>query len=167
MAITSSLKPTITQSLLPSKLSSSSSSLQFSFPVSVACKPTNIHHSLSSNSLSRRIFLPSVSGIWDAFTGGIGGNNSQKAVQAIRRGMLLFRQGDVMASLSEFDKAIQLDPRHKACRSLAKGALSLLSGQVWGRGRAIPDRCSPESKWYWGVNMVLSLWSSALWGGWS
>lgn len=33
---------------------------------------------------------------------------------AIRRGMLLFRQGDVSGSLVEFDKAIELDPRQKA-----------------------------------------------------
>ncbi|KAL2941088.1 Lipoprotein NlpI [Bienertia sinuspersici] len=35
--------------------------------------------------------------------------------------MLLFRQGDVMGSVAEFDKAIELDSRQKACRSLAKG----------------------------------------------
>lgn len=33
---------------------------------------------------------------------------------AIRRGMLLFRQGDVLGSLVEFDKAIELDTRQKA-----------------------------------------------------
>ncbi|RDX62754.1 hypothetical protein CR513_58876 [Mucuna pruriens] len=62
--------------------------------------------------LSRRLFLPSVSGIWDAITGG--NNNAREAVLAIRRGMYLFRQGDVSGSLAEFDKAIQLDPRQKA-----------------------------------------------------
>lgn len=39
---------------------------------------------------TRRLFIPSVSGIWDALTGG--NNNSREAVVAIRRGMLLFRQ---------------------------------------------------------------------------
>ncbi|KAG6599214.1 hypothetical protein SDJN03_08992, partial [Cucurbita argyrosperma subsp. sororia] len=62
-------------------------------------------------SLSRRLFVPSVSGIWDALTGG---NNPRDAVTAIRRGMLLFREGDVSGSLAEFDKAIELDPRQKA-----------------------------------------------------
>ncbi|XP_024019226.1 uncharacterized protein LOC21385488 [Morus notabilis] len=64
-----------------------------------------------SLSITRRSFLPSVSGIWDAITGG---NNAREAIQAIRRGMLLFRQGDVSGSLVEFDKAIELDPRQKA-----------------------------------------------------
>ncbi|KAM3287303.1 putative protein isoform X2 [Capsicum chacoense] len=61
--------------------------------------------------LSRRLFLPSVSGLWNALTGG---NSAGDAVMAIRRGMLLFRQGDVLGSLMEFDKAIELDPRQKA-----------------------------------------------------
>lgn len=61
---------------------------------------------------TRRLFLPSVSGIWDALTGG--NNNAREAVMAIRRGMLLFRQGDVLGSLVEFDKAIELDTRQKA-----------------------------------------------------
>ncbi|KAK4724149.1 hypothetical protein R3W88_026928 [Solanum pinnatisectum] len=55
--------------------------------------------------LRRRVL---VCGIWDALTSG------NSAVMAIRRGMLLFRQGDVLGSLVEFDKAIQLDPRQKA-----------------------------------------------------
>ncbi|CAI0551497.1 unnamed protein product [Linum tenue] len=63
--------------------------------------------------LTRRLFLPSVSGIWDAITGG---DKAREAVLAVRRGMLLFRQGDVVGSLAEFDKAIELDPRQKACR---------------------------------------------------
>ncbi|KAF8369831.1 hypothetical protein HHK36_032142 [Tetracentron sinense] len=61
--------------------------------------------------LSRRLFLPSVSGIWDALTGA---NSSREAVIAIRRGMQIFRQGDVLGSLAEFDRAIELDPRQKA-----------------------------------------------------
>ncbi|KAJ4835369.1 hypothetical protein Tsubulata_021302 [Turnera subulata] len=68
------------------------------------------HHysSASSPALSRRLFLPSVSGLWDALTGG--NNNPREASSAIRRGMLLFIQGDVVGSLAEFDKAIELDP---------------------------------------------------------
>nr|DAD38152.1 TPA_asm: hypothetical protein HUJ06_008793 [Nelumbo nucifera] len=61
--------------------------------------------------LSRRLFLPSVSGIWDALTGG---NSASEAVASIRRGMELFRQGDVAASLIEFDRAIELDSRQRA-----------------------------------------------------
>ncbi|XXG47667.1 hypothetical protein AAC387_Pa02g2274 [Persea americana] len=44
------------------------------------------HHSALVSSLSRRLFLPSVSGIWDALTGG------NSASIAVRRGMQLFRQ---------------------------------------------------------------------------
>ncbi|XP_015056301.1 uncharacterized protein LOC107002684 [Solanum pennellii] len=55
--------------------------------------------------LSRRVF---VCRVWDALTSG------NSAVMAIRKGMHLFRQGDVLGSLVEFDKAIQLDPRQKA-----------------------------------------------------
>lgn len=55
--------------------------------------------------LRRRV---SVSRLWDALTSG------NSAAMAIRRGMLLFRQGDVLGSLMEFDKAIVLDPRQKA-----------------------------------------------------
>ncbi|KAH7521101.1 hypothetical protein JRO89_XSUnG0112300 [Xanthoceras sorbifolium] len=64
--------------------------------------------------LSRRLFLPSVSSIWDALTGGSNNNNAREAVIATRNGMSLFRQGDVLGSLAEFDKAIELDPRQKA-----------------------------------------------------
>ncbi|XP_059294434.1 uncharacterized protein LOC132047399 [Lycium ferocissimum] len=67
------------------------------------------YHNPVVPTLTRRLFLPSVSGIWDALTGG--GNS---AVMAIRKGMFLFRQGDVLGSLVEFDKAIELDPRQKA-----------------------------------------------------
>ncbi|KAJ8443506.1 hypothetical protein Cgig2_016989 [Carnegiea gigantea] len=115
MAISSStLKAIITVSLSPNKPSISTP--QFTFPVSVTCKPTNLTPSLSPISLSRRVLLPSASSIWDALTGGGGGNSAREAVQAIRRGMLLFRKGDVKGSLAEFDKAIALDPRQKACR---------------------------------------------------
>lgn len=62
--------------------------------------------------LSRRPFLPSVSGIWDALTGGKPDRGG--ALAAVRRGMELFREGDVLGSLVEFDKAIELDPRQKA-----------------------------------------------------
>lgn len=62
--------------------------------------------------VTRRLLIPSVSTIWDALTGGK--DNAREAVLAIRRGMLLFRQGDVSGSVVEFDKAIELDPRQKA-----------------------------------------------------
>ncbi|KAK9070698.1 hypothetical protein SSX86_011100 [Deinandra increscens subsp. villosa] len=57
-------------------------------------------------------FSTSVSGIWDAITGGA--DSSRQALIAIRRGMVLFRQGDVAGSVAEFDNAIQIDPRQKA-----------------------------------------------------
>ncbi|XP_077219278.1 tetratricopeptide repeat (TPR)-like superfamily protein [Tasmannia lanceolata] len=60
---------------------------------------------------SRRLFLPSVSGIWDALTGG---NSAREAVITVTRGMQLFRQGNVHGSLVEFDKAMELDPRQKS-----------------------------------------------------
>eukprot|EP00268_Persea_americana_P049273 TRINITY_DN5272_c0_g1_i14.p1 TRINITY_DN5272_c0_g1~~TRINITY_DN5272_c0_g1_i14.p1 ORF type:complete len:269 (+),score=43.31 TRINITY_DN5272_c0_g1_i14:134-940(+) len=66
------------------------------------------HHSALVSSSSKRLFLPSASGIWNALTGG------NSASIAVRRGMQLFRQGDVHGSLVEFDKAIELDPRQKA-----------------------------------------------------
>ncbi|CAM8997454.1 unnamed protein product [Rhodiola kirilowii] len=77
--------------------------------------PINVltHQQQHNLSLSRRLFLPSVSGLWDAITGS-GGNSPRDAAAAVRRGMALFRQGDVAGSLVEFDKAIQLDPRQKA-----------------------------------------------------
>ncbi|RYQ90147.1 hypothetical protein Ahy_B09g096400 isoform C [Arachis hypogaea] len=84
-----------------------------------AAAPIFLSHNPSlSSTLSRRLFLlpsvsVSVSGIWDAITGA-GNNNPRDAVLAIRRGMSLFRQGDVSGSLVEFDRAIELDPRQKA-----------------------------------------------------
>ncbi|KAK9146992.1 hypothetical protein Sjap_006895 [Stephania japonica] len=39
---------------------------------------------------------------------------TKESVVAIRRGMHLFREGDVSGSLTEFDHAIKLDPRQKA-----------------------------------------------------
>ncbi|EES02912.1 hypothetical protein BDA96_03G166400 [Sorghum bicolor] len=58
----------------------------------------------------RRLLLPVpvAAGIWDLISGGAGG-----ASLAVRRGMQLFRQGDVAGSLAEFDKAIEMDPRQK------------------------------------------------------
>nr|KYP74382.1 hypothetical protein KK1_007060 [Cajanus cajan] len=102
MSISHNLKPTI---LVSPSLHHPSS---FPFPLSFK-PPFSASHSLI---LTRRLFLPSVSGIWDAITGG--NNNAREAVLAIRRGMSLFRQGDVSGSVEEFDKAIQLDPRQKA-----------------------------------------------------
>ncbi|MCL7042280.1 hypothetical protein MKW94_022349 [Papaver nudicaule] len=68
---------------------------------------TNYHHQQHH----RQSIVPRISGIFDAFTGG---NSSREAVIATRKGMVLFRQGDVSGSLAEFDRAIELDPRQKA-----------------------------------------------------
>ncbi|KAG9459496.1 hypothetical protein H6P81_004004 [Aristolochia fimbriata] len=70
-----------------------------------------VHQPTLAASFPRQLFLPSISGIWNALTGG---SSSQDALLAIRRGMELFRLGDVQGSLLEFDKAIELDPRQKA-----------------------------------------------------
>ncbi|KAG2597460.1 uncharacterized protein LOC120706854 isoform X2 [Panicum virgatum] len=59
----------------------------------------------------RRLLLPAAAGIWDFISGGAGG--AAAASLAVRRGMQLFRQGDVAGSLAEFDKAIEMDPRQK------------------------------------------------------
>ncbi|XP_002512469.3 uncharacterized protein LOC8287125 isoform X1 [Ricinus communis] len=118
MAISQCLKPTILVASTSSNYLYFHSSLPF--PLKTRTKlhmfstiPSRIHnlqHPLPI--LSRRLFLPAVSGIWDALTGA--NNNAREAVLAIRRGMLLFRQGDVLGSLVEFDKAMELDPRQKA-----------------------------------------------------
>ncbi|KAK9086350.1 hypothetical protein Syun_028744 [Stephania yunnanensis] len=78
--------------------------------------PTTSLHSQTQTPLllSRRLFLPSVSGIWDALTGNNNNDPARQAVVAIRRGMHLFREGDVSGSVMEFDRAIELDPRQKA-----------------------------------------------------
>ncbi|GLT37977.1 hypothetical protein SLA2020_122560 [Shorea laevis] len=111
MALTHILKPTISLS----SYSSPHSSLP---PLPIKPQTQKLFFSTTSHNLpypslkfSRRLFLPSVSGIWDALTGN---NDAREAALAIRRGMLLFRQGDVLGSLAEFDKAIELDPRQKA-----------------------------------------------------
>ncbi|CAK9315002.1 unnamed protein product [Citrullus colocynthis] len=105
-----SISPSLHISFTTPSLGNSTKTLQiFHSPSSLPMKITLNH--LPPLSLSRRLFVPSVSGIWDALTGG---NNPRDAVAAIRRGMLLFRQGDVLGSLAEFDKAIELDPRQKA-----------------------------------------------------
>ncbi|CAO2184662.1 unnamed protein product [Urochloa humidicola] len=59
----------------------------------------------------RRLILPVAAGIWDFISGGAGG--AAAASLAVRRGMQLFREGDVAGSLAEFDKAIEMDPRQK------------------------------------------------------
>ncbi|KAF3454557.1 hypothetical protein FNV43_RR05005 [Rhamnella rubrinervis] len=117
MAITHSFKPRISISQYSSRYTPLIPSPPFSFKTQTSSYffgtiPPRLHiYQAPSLSLSRRLFLPSVSGIWDALTGG---NNAREAVTAIRRGMLLFRQGDVSGSVAEFDKAIELDPRQKA-----------------------------------------------------
>ncbi|GAB2277378.1 hypothetical protein Dimus_012081 [Dionaea muscipula] len=92
---------------------------RFSFPIAISTTSRLSTTSLAPHcgqsprlSLTRRLLLPSVSGIWDAVTGG--NNSTREAIIAIRRGMQLFRQGDVLGSVVEFDKAIELDPRQKA-----------------------------------------------------
>ena len=50
------------------------------------------------------VILPSVFGIWNAL---IDSDSYREAAMAIRRGMLLFRQGDVSGSLVEFDKGTE------------------------------------------------------------
>uniref|UniRef100_A0A5B7CAC5 Uncharacterized protein n=1 Tax=Davidia involucrata TaxID=16924 RepID=A0A5B7CAC5_DAVIN len=118
MALTHNFKPTISISIASIHHSSFTSSPPFS-PKSPNSShffgttfPRIHNHQTPTLALSRRMFLlPSVSGLWDALTGG---NSAREAVIAIRRGMLLFRQGDVSGSVVEFDKAIELDPRQKA-----------------------------------------------------
>ncbi|XP_059439160.1 uncharacterized protein LOC132171780 isoform X1 [Corylus avellana] len=116
MAMTHILKPAISMPT-SSHFTPSIPSPPFPFKTHTSSHFFPTHHSRIHShqtpppTLSRRLFLPSVSGIWDALTGG---NNAREAVVSIRRGMLLFRQGDVPGSLVEFDKAIELDPRQKA-----------------------------------------------------
>ncbi|XP_054822212.1 uncharacterized protein LOC129320669 isoform X3 [Prosopis cineraria] len=94
MAITLNLRPTaiiFPSSNPPSVSSASSVSLKnpsksaFLSPIPSAI----FHHLKPPPTLTRRLLLPSVSGIWDALTGG--SNNAREAVLSIRRGMLLFR----------------------------------------------------------------------------
>ncbi|KAL6278551.1 hypothetical protein ACE6H2_022152 [Prunus campanulata] len=103
MAMPQNLKPTVTPFLNTSKPTIT----PFLTSPSVSFKTRTNSQFFST----RRLFLPSVSGIWDALTSG---NNAREAVAAIRRGMVLFRQGDVSGSVAEFDKAIELDPRQQA-----------------------------------------------------
>lgn len=117
MITTQNFKPVISYS------TSSLHNSQFaSAPTFVAKPPSETHflgsisrifkpQNLLSTTPRRGILLPAVSGLWDALTGG---NSSREAALAVRRGMLLFRQGDVLESLAEFDKAIELDTRQKA-----------------------------------------------------
>lgn len=94
MGISNTLYPTMTTLPTFSHTTSSSNPQSLPFPVTLTSKPFINNHSqlsLSSISLSRRIFLPSVSGIWDALTGG-SNYNPREAALAIRRGMQLFRQ---------------------------------------------------------------------------
>ncbi|CAA0815604.1 Tetratricopeptide repeat (TPR)-like superfamily protein [Striga hermonthica] len=72
-----------------------------------------IHRRCSSiPSLSRRLIVVSaVSELWNALTGA---DPARESLLSIRRGMLLFRQGDVQGSLVEFDRAIELDQRQRA-----------------------------------------------------
>ncbi|XP_034221095.1 uncharacterized protein LOC117631878 isoform X2 [Prunus dulcis] len=120
MAMPQNLKPTITPFLTSPSVSfkTQNSSLFFGTITSASdnyrTQPAPFSFKSRTNSQffsTRRLFLPSVSGIWDALTSG---NNAREAVAAIRHGMVLFRQGDVSGSVAEFDKAIELDPRQQA-----------------------------------------------------
>ncbi|XP_018629358.1 uncharacterized protein [Nicotiana tomentosiformis] len=98
MALTHTLhpKPTVSVVIKPFKYCPSSSSLPlFSskfqngdiFLGATFSRIQTYHNPLPA--LTRRLFLPSVSGLWDALTSG---NSARDAVMAIRRGMQLFRQ---------------------------------------------------------------------------
>lgn len=91
MSMSKSKSKSIIHNLKPAMLVSPSPSLHHtcSFPLPLSFKAP-IFCSNPSSSLTRRLFLPSVSGIWDALTGG--NNNAREALLAIRRGMSLFRQ---------------------------------------------------------------------------
>uniref|UniRef100_A0A0E0FLA9 Uncharacterized protein n=1 Tax=Oryza nivara TaxID=4536 RepID=A0A0E0FLA9_ORYNI len=60
----------------------------------------------------RRLLFPVAAGIWDFLSGG-GAGGAAAVSLAVRRGMQLFRQGDVAGSVAEFDRAIELDQRQK------------------------------------------------------
>ncbi|KAM7469913.1 hypothetical protein LguiA_008096 [Lonicera macranthoides] len=117
MAITHNFKPTTSISIasfaqpsvsstpqLPPKSPNKSQFFGATVPI------IRIHQTLIPI-LTQKSLIPSVSGLWDVITGS---NSGREALIAIRRGMLLFRQGDVLGSVVEFDKAIELDPRQKA-----------------------------------------------------
>lgn len=98
MALTHTLhpKPTVSVVIKPFKYCPSSSSLPlFSskfqngdiFLGATFSRIQTYHNPLPA--LTRRLFLPSVSGLWDALTSG---NSARDAVMAIRKGMQLFRQ---------------------------------------------------------------------------
>ncbi|XP_027107868.2 uncharacterized protein [Coffea arabica] len=116
MATAHNLKPAIVVSSIPfpqySSFTSTTPHLSrfFGTDLSKISRPQKLLPSMLLLS-RRRLVLPSVSGMWEALTGG---SSAREAVMAIRRGMLLFRQGDVLGSLVEFDRAIELDPRQKA-----------------------------------------------------
>ncbi|KAL9248994.1 hypothetical protein AKJ16_DCAP02936 [Drosera capensis] len=82
----------------PFLITSSTTTPRFPFTTSTISQPQSF--------ITRRLLmLPSVSGIWEAIAGGGNNNNSRDAVIAIRRGMQLFREGDVAGSVLEFDRA--------------------------------------------------------------
>ncbi|KAL4556239.1 hypothetical protein LXL04_038883 [Taraxacum kok-saghyz] len=110
MAVSRSIIPAISSTSTPFHHSSISPS---AFPKTH--RPSHLFRTItiSTPNLPRNSKIPtSVSGIWDAITGG--GDASREALISIRRGMVLFRQGDVAGSVAEFDNAIKLDPRQKA-----------------------------------------------------
>ncbi|XP_057819595.2 uncharacterized protein LOC131032593 isoform X2 [Cryptomeria japonica] len=71
-------------------------------------------HSQSQGISSRRLLLVTATSSWDALASVFTGQNkAREASLAVKRGMQLFVQGDVEQSLTEFDKAIELDPRQR------------------------------------------------------
>lgn len=112
MALTHNLKPTISAPSFFHRFTLISSSPFTIKTHNATTIPSKVHYPQTLvPKVSRRLFIPSVSGLWDALTGS---NSPRDALIAIRRGMMLFRQGDVSGSVAEFDKAIELDPRQKA-----------------------------------------------------
>lgn len=80
------------------------------------------------HALSRRLFLPSVSSIWDAITGG-GDSNPREAIAAVRRGMQLFRQ----VKLENSDKQNCSNKRNSF--SFGPSNLTMLFDMLFVKGR--------------------------------
>ncbi|TKY52275.1 hypothetical protein E2542_SST23795 [Spatholobus suberectus] len=100
----------ISHNLKPATLVSPSLHHPSSFPVLLSFKaPFSASHPLI---LTRRLFLPSVSGIWDAITGG--NNNAREAILAIAAECISSARAMFRGLLRNSTRPIQLDPRQKA-----------------------------------------------------
>ncbi|XP_043815273.1 uncharacterized protein LOC110620122 isoform X5 [Manihot esculenta] len=114
MALIQNPKPTTILISSASYCSSPATSLTLPYPLRTNTNPRlfstipssihNLQHPLPF--FSRRLFLPAVSGIWDALTGG---NNAREAIVAIRRGMVLFRQYSPINRFEEGAEQFRLD----------------------------------------------------------